>query len=339
MKRSQASRHRTLLVFAGMLLGGLMAASPASAVPMQINDPTGQFDGSYIYYDMNPLTQTGTIGICAKAGPNPGWFFGTNEGGAPSGNIAPPEPAPVADCKTGTPVIAATGDGGDNPDTIFDPTGLLLSDGDDLGFIHFYFNPDAQKGEIGICGKNPQGPVTGYVHLTGPTDQAGPGPDACPQLQGGGGPPDADGDTVPDATDNCPAVANTDQANNDGDTQGDACDDDDDNDTVLDTSDTCPTTAGPASNNGCPVASTPRPNTKIKGPGRTRDRTPTFRLISTVSGSTFICKIDKQDYRRCDRSFSPRRNQAYGKHTLKAKAVKNGKVDKTPAAHRFEVRK
>src|SRR5687768_5685526 len=106
MKRSQASRHKTLLVFAGMLLGGLMAAAPASAVPMQINDPTGQFDGSYVYYDVNPLTQTGTIGICAKAGPNPGWFYGTNEGGTPSGNIAPPDPAPLADCKTGTPVIA-----------------------------------------------------------------------------------------------------------------------------------------------------------------------------------------------------------------------------------------
>lgn len=35
---------------------------------------------------------------------------------------------------------------------------------------------------------------------------------------------DADGDGVPDATDNCPAVPNADQANADGDALGDACD-------------------------------------------------------------------------------------------------------------------
>jgi penicillin-binding protein 1A len=38
------------------------------------------------------------------------------------------------------------------------------------------------------------------------------------------GPPDADGDGVPDPTDNCPAVANPDQADSDGDGAGDACD-------------------------------------------------------------------------------------------------------------------
>lgn len=54
-------------------------------------------------------------------------------------------------------------------------------------------------------------------------------------------PPDADGDGVADATDNCPTVANADQANNDGDALGDACDPDDDNDTVADTADNCPT--------------------------------------------------------------------------------------------------
>ena len=41
---------------------------------------------------------------------------------------------------------------------------------------------------------------------------------------GGGGPIDTDGDTVPDASDNCPTVANTDQADGDGDLVGTACD-------------------------------------------------------------------------------------------------------------------
>lgn len=54
--------------------------------------------------------------------------------------------------------------------------------------------------------------------------------------------PDADGDGVADAYDNCPAVANGDQADFDGDGQGDACDADDDNDGVLDGADQCPNT-------------------------------------------------------------------------------------------------
>ena len=43
--------------------------------------------------------------------------------------------------------------------------------------------------------------------------------------------PDGDGVTTGD---NCPNDANPDQANNDGDAQGDVCDPDDDNDGVFD---------------------------------------------------------------------------------------------------------
>jgi hypothetical protein len=53
--------------------------------------------------------------------------------------------------------------------------------------------------------------------------------------------PDADGDTVANAADNCPTVANSGQANSDGAADGgDACDPDDDNDGVPDAQDPFP---------------------------------------------------------------------------------------------------
>ena len=51
---------------------------------------------------------------------------------------------------------------------------------------------------------------------------------------------DMDADGVMDDDDNCPFIANADQANYDADIS-DACDEDDDNDTVYDEDDNCPT--------------------------------------------------------------------------------------------------
>ena len=55
---------------------------------------------------------------------------------------------------------------------------------------------------------------------------------------------DGDGDGVADADDNCPGVANPDQANWNRDAEGDACDDSD-NDGVFDATDNCRTVANP----------------------------------------------------------------------------------------------
>lgn len=62
--------------------------------------------------------------------------------------------------------------------------------------------------------------------------------------------PDADGDGVRDASDNCRSTANAAQTDTDGDGLGDVCDADDDNDSVADASDNCPLTANAAQTDG-----------------------------------------------------------------------------------------
>lgn len=62
-------------------------------------------------------------------------------------------------------------------------------------------------------------------------------PDACDSFV------DRDGDGLVDEVDNCPAVANANQADGDGDGIGDACEDDQDGDGVNDDEDNCPITA------------------------------------------------------------------------------------------------
>jgi uncharacterized repeat protein (TIGR01451 family) len=58
-------------------------------------------------------------------------------------------------------------------------------------------------------------------------------------------PPDQDGDGIADAADNCPLVANANQADVDGDGIGDLCDPDNDNDGVPNLQDNCPLTRNP----------------------------------------------------------------------------------------------
>ena len=54
---------------------------------------------------------------------------------------------------------------------------------------------------------------------------------------------DTDGDGITDGADNCPSIANSDQADADSDTAGDVCDTDDDGDGIADGADNCPLVA------------------------------------------------------------------------------------------------
>ena len=101
--------------------------------------------------------------------------------------------------------------------------------------------------------------INGNRDGDGDWDQDGVGFVGRPRCQGG---------EVNNCDDNCPAIANPLQEDNDGDGIGDACDPDDDNDGVLDTTDNCPLIYNPgqADSDGdnigdaCdPITPTPQP--------------------------------------------------------------------------------
>lgn len=87
---------------------------------------------------------------------------------------------------------------------------------------------------------------------------------------------DTDADGINDSSDNCPSVANSNQADTDADLIGDECDDDDDGDGVADGDDNCPliTNADQADVCGNPsVTPTPTP-TLVATPTQTPTSTP-----------------------------------------------------------------
>jgi len=83
-----------------------------------------------------------------------------------------------------------------------------------------------QAPETGDAGSRAEAPLLATwsdIHTTLERSDLFKGPWQIERLQGAGD-SDADGDGVPDELDNCPQVANADQADSDGDMIGDACD-------------------------------------------------------------------------------------------------------------------
>jgi hypothetical protein len=146
--------------------------------------------------------------------------------------------------------------------------------------------------------------------------------------------PDADGDGVADASDNCPSVANARQADTDGDGAGDACDSqgnrDSDGDGVQNYQDDCPNEAGPASNGGCPTSpppdtTPPAAPTITQGPaeGSTdTDGMVDFAWTGAEAGGSFECSLDRgtPSYGAC---VSPKHYMGYpdGSYTFRVRQV------------------
>ncbi|HEX5610781.1 MAG TPA: hypothetical protein VFX45_11910 [Solirubrobacterales bacterium] len=95
----------------------------------------------------------------------------------------------------------------------------------------------------------------------------------------------------------------------------------------------------PTSTGSAPIPTEPVPQTTIgKGPkGTVTSAKATFRFSSSVSGSTFQCKLDKKPWKQC-KSPKAYTNLAEGEHHFAVRAVgPTGVPDPTPAKRSFKV--
>jgi len=88
-----------------------------------------------------------------------------------------------------------------------------------------------------------------------------------------------------------------------------------------------------------PGADCVAPETTIKGPKKTKNERPAFKLRSDEPGSTFVCVLDrKRKFSDCSPNYKPPKRLRRGKHTLTAVATDAaGNADATPAVKKFTV--
>jgi hypothetical protein len=149
---------------------------------------------------------------------------------------------------------------------------------------------------------------------------------------------DSDGDQIPDAADNCPALANAAQADADGDGVGDACDPtprgpdlDGDGKAALD--DRCPTVAA-ATADGCPPPFVPASKRDTDGDGRSdaSDACPN-QPAHTIDG----CPVPS--VRKLALAVTPHKRCARGRRCSKAVKVSVTPDRSSEATLRIERRK
>ncbi len=85
-----------------------------------------------------------------------------------------------------------------------------------------------------------------------------------------------------------------------------------------------------------PPATAPETTITAKPGAMTRDRTPTLRFRSNRSGAIYQCKVDAKPFRSC-RSPYTARLLAFGRHTIKVRALAGGLADPTPAQVSFTI--
>jgi hypothetical protein len=101
-------------------------------------------------------------------------------------------------------------------------------------------------------------------------------------------------------------------------------------------------TALPSPSTPAILSSPPPPQPVVKfrrrPPARTYDRTPSFRFLATVPGSSFECKLDRRPLRPCKSPLTLPR-LGFGRHSLKVRAIAPSGLASPFASDSFVVRR